>query len=91
MQCLPSVVNYHNLINFNHEKWSLAYRSLIFNANISTTSRAESMNSILKSTLKSTSEFSEIFSFLQRLQNSYSLRVGKKIKDFDIYESIIEY
>ena len=62
---LPSVVNYLNLINSYREKWSLAYRSSIFHANISTKSRAESMNSILKSTLKSTSEFSEIFFFFK--------------------------
>jgi hypothetical protein len=63
--------DYLNAVLEIKEKWSIAHHEVGFDANITTTSRAESTNAVIKRYLNSKSEVSDLRSFIADFENKY--------------------
>ena len=61
--------NYLKALEETKEKWCDAFRPLLFHAGVTTTSRAELMNSLVKRYVDRRSEVSSVIEFLEELEN----------------------
>jgi len=74
-------INYLNNILVHKHKWANAYLPIEFTGGVHTTNRGESMNSLMKRYIDSTSEMSDMIKFLEDYEKKSFLKtvVSKKV------------